>query len=347
MPENLPEVNTILHSGALAYGKWGRKFEQSLKDFIGCKEDVLVVNSFTATIQVVLSTLGIKSGDEIIASPQSCLASTQPLATFGAKVVWADVDPSRGTLCPDSIESKITPRTKIIFHNHHCSYPGYIDEINTIGKRHGIVVIDDCIEAFGSKYKNRILGNLNTDITIFSFQTVRLPNTIDGGGMIFKERSLYEKAVRARDLGVDRATFRDTLGEINPKSDVPMHGYGVTLNEVSSYIGYCQMQDLPGLFLKQQQNATRWQEELTKKQLPIKPLNTKDIEPSYWVFGTLCENKIKVLTYFRDKSYAASGVHLPNTFYSVFGPHVTLPGMQAFYSKFLALPCGWWVDKTN
>ncbi len=47
-----------------------------------------------------------------IASPMSCLASNQPFVTQGAKVIWADIDPSTGTLMPDSVLSKIT--TKII-----------------------------------------------------------------------------------------------------------------------------------------------------------------------------------------------------------------------------------------
>lgn len=342
MPESLPELDEILHSGALAYGKWGRRFEQSIQEFVGCKESVLVVNSFTAAIQVTLSTLGIEAGDEIIASPQSCLASTQPLATYGAKVVWADIDPTRGTLCPDSVERKITSRTKIIFHNHHCSYPGYIDEINTIGKKHGIIVIDDCIEAFGSKYKGQVLGNLGTDITIFSFQTVRLPNTIDGGAIVFKDRALYEKAMRVRDLGVDRTTFRDSMGEISPMSDVPMHGYGVTMNEISSYIGYCQMQALPELFAQQRANAKTWREKITTDYPDLRLLNTDDIEPSYWVFGVLSADKLETLTHFRDLGYSASGVHIPNTYYSIFGSQVRLPGVEQFYNQFVALPCGWW-----
>lgn len=346
MPEKLPEIDSILHSGALAYGKWGRTFEQSIKEFIGCAEDVLTVNSFTAAIQVVLSTLNIKSGDEIIASPQSCLASTQPLTTFGAKVIWADIDPTRGTLCPQSVESKITAHTKIIFHNHHCGYPGHIDEINDLGRKYGITVIDDCIEAFGSIYKGRTLGNLNTDVTIFSFQTVRLPNTIDGGAVIFKDTDLYKKALQTRDLGVDRTTFRDSTGEINPLSDVKIHGYGVTMNEVSSYIGYCQMQDIKELFSRQRLNAKAWQKRLSVEYPNIQLLNTNQIEPSYWVFGTLCNNKPSALTHFKELGYLASGVHLPNTYYSIFGTKdVSLPGVREFYNKFVALPSGWWVEK--
>lgn len=345
MPLDLPELDHILHSGALAYGKWGKLFEQSLKQFVGCNEDILVVNSFTATIQVVLSTLDIKIGDEIIASPQSCLASTQPLVTFGAKVVWADIDPNRGTLDPESVESKITPRTKAIFHNHHCSYPGYIDEINALGKKYGITVVDDCIESFGSKYKGRKLGNLDTDITMFSFQTVRLPNTVDGGGMIFKDRTLYEKALKVRDLGVDRTSFRDLQGEINPASDVAIKGYGVTMNEISSYIGYCQIQNLPELFNTQRNNADIWKEQVLQNYSDLKLLDTTDCEPSFWVFGVLSQNKASTMNYFRDKGYNVSGVHIPNTYYSIFDTQGKYPGVEEFYSQFVALPCGWWYSK--
>lgn len=342
MSHQMPELNAILYSGALAYGKWGRTFEQSIKQFVGCKEDVLVVNSFLASIQVVLTALGIQAGDEIIASPQSCLASTQPLVTFGAKVVWADIDPERGTLDPESVESKITTSTKVIFHNHYCSYPGYIDEINALGRKYGIIVIDDCIEAFGSKYKGHFLGDLETDITIFSFQTVRLPNTIDGGAIIFKDRALYEKASKVRDLGIERATFRDSMGEINPASDVSMHGYSVMMNEVNSYIGYCQMEELTKLFEHQRANARSWQQVMSNQYSNLRLLNTVDIEPSYWVFGILSEDKFLTINHFRELGYGASGVHIPNTYYSVFGLQGHFPGVEQFYKQFVALPSGWW-----
>lgn len=69
-----------------------------------------------------------------------------PLHFLRGESCLADVDPKRGTLCPESVEGKISPATKAIFHNHHCGYPGYIDEINEIGRRKGLFVIDDCIE---------------------------------------------------------------------------------------------------------------------------------------------------------------------------------------------------------
>lgn len=87
----------------------------------------------------------------------------------------ADIDPKTGTLSPDSVKEKITSKTKLIFHNHFCGYVGYVDEINSIGKQFGIPVIDDCVEAFGAKYKGKYMGNLGTDFTIFSFKRLDYP----------------------------------------------------------------------------------------------------------------------------------------------------------------------------
>ena len=161
MPAELPELENILHSGALAYGKWGREFESRLKSFVGV-ENLLITNSFAMAIQIALTVLDLKPGDEVISSPMSCLASNQPLNTFGLKVKWADVDPKTGTLSPESVRASISPKTKLIYHNHFCGYIGYVDEINAIGKEYCIPVIDDCVEAFGTKYKGNLAGNLGT-----------------------------------------------------------------------------------------------------------------------------------------------------------------------------------------
>ena len=198
MPE-LPEMDAILHSGALAYGKWAREFEKRLAEYMGVKH-VLYTNSYSNAWQVLLRTLGMDVGDEVIATPMSCLQSTMPFAQAGLKVVWADIDPRYGILDPDSVKSKITPKTKLICNYHFCGYPGYVDEINAIAKEKGIMVVDDCIEAFGSKYKGKRLGNVGTPVSIFNFQTVRLPNTIEGGAIVFEDEELYKKAVIIRDL---------------------------------------------------------------------------------------------------------------------------------------------------
>tara|TARA_Y100001954_G_C15785937_1_gene592485 strand:+ start:637 stop:1716 length:1080 start_codon:yes stop_codon:yes gene_type:complete len=344
MPENIQNgINEILYSGSLSYGKYGKLFEERLTSFIGC-DNLLTVSSYNQAILIVLSTLGLLPGDEVIASPVSCLASNQPFVTRGLKVIWADINPQTGSLCVDDVRSKISVNTKAIFHNHFCGFLGDVNSINDLGKEFGIPVIDDCVEAFGSEYNNLKSGNFGTDISIFSFHTVRLPNTIDGGALVFKNVDLFEKAKKIRDHGIDRSNFRDDLNEINPKCDVTSEGYGALMSEFNSYIGFLQMEQLDKLIKIQRKNALAWSKKI-KKYDGNKPLIlSENTNPNFWVYGILSKNKIKTIKEFRKLGYYATGVHVNNNIYSVFKNKINLKGVDDFMSKFVALPSGWWFN---
>ena len=101
----------FLRSGQLAYGKYAREFEARLAEYIGIDE-VLCTNSFNSAYLVLIRTLGLGHGDEVVASPMCCLASSQPFAVSGIKLIWADIDPSTGTLDPEAVKSK-----------NHAAYP--------------------------------------------------------------------------------------------------------------------------------------------------------------------------------------------------------------------------------
>ena len=339
---NLPEMDSILHSGVLNYAKWAREFEKKLADYIGVKH-VLYTNSYSNAWLVLLRTIGIEAGDEVIATPLSCLQSTMPFAQAGLKVIWADIDPRYGVLDPDSVKSMISPKTKLICNYHFCGYPGYIDEINAIAKEKGIFVVDDCIEAFGAKYKCKRLGNVGTPVSIFNFQTVRLPNTIEGGALVFEDEESYKKAFIIRDLGIDRSIFRDAKGEISAACDISIPSVNATPSDVNGYIGCCQMEHIDELLKKQSANAKQWVNELFYMPSLIDFIKRKDTEPNYWVCGILSSNKESDMKMFKEKGYACSAVHLPNTYYSVFGQCEMPLGVKDFYNRFIALPSGWWM----
>ena len=345
MPE-LPALGKILHTGALAYGEHTKEFEKKLKQYFET-EFLIVTSSYSNAISVVLTTLGIVNGDEVISSPMACLASTQPYLSNGLYVKWADVDPLRGTLLPESVEKQITKHTKALVHNHYCGYPGYIDEINAIGQKYGIPIIDDGIEAFGSEYKGKKVGCCNTDITIFSLTAVRIPNCIDGGVIVFKDKEQYEKSLLIRDCGIDRTAFRDEMGEISDKCDINRIGYSAMMSNVNGYIGSCQMDMIENLLMAQREQAIKWADFFENKK-EFHPLLKKEILPNYWIYGVLANNKIEAIKQFRDMGYYASGVHMRNDLYSIFGKqNIELNGVREFYERFVAVPCGWWMKNED
>jgi perosamine synthetase len=344
MPENITEgINEILYSGQLAYGKYGREFEKTLSQFIG-NPDVLTTATYNQALLMILSILDLKPGDEIIASPVSCLASNQPFAVKNLSIKWIDVDPETSAMDVSQLRSLITKDTKAIFNNLFCGYAGELDEVYNIAKEFGLPVIDDCIEAFGTEYKGKRTGNTGADMTVFSFQTVRLPNTIDGGAITFNNNAFFEKAKLVRDYGIERANFRLENGEINPNCDISIEGYGATMNEINSYIGLKQMEEIEILFAKQKINAEKWNSYF-ENQFDAKALKiNKNVNPNYWVYGVLAENKIGFLQQMKDKGFYATGVHINNNIYSVFKSSKDLPGVNEFMKKYVAIPSGWWVN---
>ncbi len=342
MPD-LPEMDSILHSGALAYGSYTKRFEEQLKIYFGTPY-LIVTNSFSSAVFVALTTLDIVPGDSVIASPMGCLASTQSFLSSGMDLRWADVDPTTGTLAPESVRSRITSATKAIIHNHFCGYPGYIDEINAIGNEYGIPVIDDGIECFGSMYKGKKIGNCGTDATVFSLTAVRFCNCIDGGIILFKDKGSYEKGLLVRDCGIDRSRFRDAMGEINPDCDISLIGYSATMSNMNGYIGLMQMEKVDELLQTHRKQAEKW-DAFLEGQHALHPIRRAGCGPNYWVHGILSPNKAETIHRFRDMGYYASGVHIRNDRYSVFkGQAFKMPGVEEFNNSFVALPCGWWME---
>lgn len=339
-------LSDVVKSQSLAYGYHSIDFENKVKKFIGNKNFISVSGN---SILFALQVLGIKSGDEVIMSPMSCLISSQPVALIGAKVVWCDIDPNTGTLNPDFLISLISKRTKAVIHYHWGGNPGYINEINQIAHSFGIPVIEDALESFGAEYSGKMIGNHNSDIVCFSFTPVRIPNVIDGGGLTFSSEDLYKKAIRMRDLGIDRASFRDQYGELSEDTDVSIAGNSLLLNNVSGFIGSMQMDHIELLLNQHRANAELWQA-LIADTSKIKPLSltSQTSNPSYWVFTLLAENRNDLFKLFRDNGFAASKMHIRNDIYSVFGTkNLPLKGVEAFSNRQLNIPCGWWVDNSD
>jgi len=184
------------------------------------------------------------------------------------------------------------------------------------------------------------------DITTFSFQTVRLPNSIDGGAIAFKSKELFDKAIKMRDFGITRSTFRDSFGEISSESDISAVGYNALMNEMNAFVGSQIMDDVPHLIEQQRENAFTWDRFFEKD---IQKLNYRsEILPNYWIYSYLADDQISEMELFRKQGIYASKVHLRNDYYSCFGQFDdSLKGVNYFAQHQLSVPSGWWVNKNE
>ncbi len=346
MPAGLTrDVSGILYSGKVAFGRHAAGFEEKLKTYTG-NELLCAVSSNNYALLIACRLLGLKEGDEVIASPVCCLASTQPLLIHRARVVWADIDPRTGTLDPADVRRKITGRTKAILHYHWCGYPGYIAEINKVGREHGVPVIEDASEAFGAVYRGKKIGNTGSGIVCFSFGPVRLPTTVSGGALTFASRKFFGMAALLRDYGIDRSAFRDLSGEISPDCDIAVAGYDAKLSEVGGLIGSAAAGAVDTLLERQARNAELLDTTVPpEKRIRVPP----GVRPTYWVYTLFTGNPRAMLLALRERGIAASQVHLRNDGYSCFGNfrRCALPGVDDFTSRQLCIPCGWWLTSVD
>jgi perosamine synthetase len=189
------------------------------------------------------------------------------------------------------------------------------------------------------------MGNTQTPITTFSFQTVRLPNSIDGGALAFNDEGTYQKALRMRDFGINRSNFRDELNEISCSSDISHLGYNAIMNEINALVGSRVMEHTPELIAKQRLNATRWDDFCAGK--GYQRLNGRaEIKPNYWIYSFLTPNQKQSLISIRESGYYASKVHMRNDYYSCFGSfNNTLLGVKEFENRQISVPSGWWINR--
>ena len=213
MPKTVDdELLRVLHSGFIGQGEKVNQFEKDLGDYFGNK-NVLTINSGTGALQLALRLANVTFGDEVISTPMTCTATNMPILAAGAKIVWCDVDPVTGLADPDSIESKITKKTKAIIVTHTYGFPCDMDKIINICKKNKIIIIEDAAEMVGQTYKGRPCGSFG-DISIISLYANKHITTGEGGMILTNKRKIHEKACSLRNLsfGTKNRFNHDDIG---------------------------------------------------------------------------------------------------------------------------------------
>ena len=163
-------------------GEHVRQFETEFAQWCGTGYAVAVSNG-TLALDLALKVLKIGSGDEVIVTPRTFMASVSSVVTAGAKPVFADVDRDTGNITHETIGPHITKKTKAILPVHLAGWPVDIAAINDLVGAPDIFVIEDCAQAHGAVVRGRSVGSLG-DIGAWSFCQDKIMTTGGEGGMV-------------------------------------------------------------------------------------------------------------------------------------------------------------------
>lgn len=259
-----------LRNGCYKTQEFERAFAKKMSS-----QNALAVSSGTAALRVALAALGIKEGDEVITQTFTFVATVEAIIESKANPVCADIDNTLN-LCPKSLLESITSKTKAVIVVHMLGTPAKIDEISEICSSRGIALIEDTAWGCGGSFKDKKLGTWG-DVGTFSFDFAKTMTTGEGGMIVCKNNSVYEKA----------AAWHDHGHENNPK--VPRwedtrssSGFNYRMMELQGAIGLAQLDKLDYVIKSQRKNRDLiWNEikdvdGVTPREVPLGSYETAD-----------------------------------------------------------------------
>lgn len=257
-------VTQALRSGWVTTGPKTKEFEQAFTDYLGGNGlQSIAVNSATAGLHLALEALGIGPGDEVIAPTLTFTATVEVVRYLGADPVLVDVDPVTLNIDPDAIRAAITPRTKAIMPVHYAGLACRMDEILAIAHEHGLKVVEDAAHALPTTWKGQLVGQLQSDVTVFSFYANKTITTGEGGMAVTRHPKLAERMRVMRLHGMSRDAF-DRFSAQTPAwyYEIVAPGFKYNMTDVAAAMGVEQLARLPQFVQRRQHLAARYQAQL-------------------------------------------------------------------------------------
>jgi len=269
--KEIQAVVDVMKSGWLSIGPKIEEFEQKFKDYLGVR-NAIGVNSGTSGLHCLVKSMDIKSGDEVITTPFSFVASTNCFMFEGAVPVYVDIDPKTFNINIDAIEDKITKKTKAILPVDVFGQPQDMKRIKKIADKYNLKVIEDSCEALGAEYDGIKAGTV-CDGAVFAFYPNKQITTGEGGMIVTDNDEIADLCRSYRSQG--RAITGFWLHH-------ERMGYNYRLNELNAAIGSVQMDRLDSILVQREKVAKMYNEKLSEIEEVITPYIDPNVTKMSW-----------------------------------------------------------------
>ena len=307
--ETIDAVGDVLRSGWVTSGPKLAEFESVLSEYFGGRPVRCFANG-TATMKIALQVAGSGPGDEVITTPISWVATSNVILSVGAKPIFVDIDPKTRNIDLQKIAAAITSKTRAIMPVYLAGLPVDMDDLYKLATQHGLRVIEDAAQAFGSSWKGKKIGCIG-DLVSFSFQANKNLSTVEGGCLVLNNSAEATLSEKLRLQGVTRSGM-DGM-------DVDLLGGKDNLTDVNAVIGLHQLRHLPGFQARRAALAHQYFEQFRKAQSSILPLELppENFTDSNWhmfqialSLEQLNTNRAQIMAELKEQGIG-TGVHYP------------------------------------
>ena len=210
-------IAAVLNHGRYILGPEVEELERTLAAYVGV-DHCIAVASGTDALLIALMALGVQAGDEVITTPFSFISTSETIALLGATPVYVDIDPVTYNLDPSKLDEVISTRTKAIIPVSLYGQPADLPAINAIADRHGLPVIEDGAQSFGSEQQGRRSCGLSTIGTTSFFPSKPFGGYGDGGACFTNDPELADRMRRVSRHGQAKRYFHTDIG-VNGRID--------------------------------------------------------------------------------------------------------------------------------
>lgn len=327
------EIHEVLDTSMYIGGKVG-ELEKNLAEFTGAKH-AIACSSGTDALLLALMALDIKTGDEVITTPFTFIATAEMIAFVGATPVFVDIDEKTFNIDVSQIEAKITDKTKAIMPVSLFGQIADMDTINSIAKKHNIKVIEDAAQSFGAEYKGKKSCNLSDIGTTSFFPAKPLGCYGDGGAVFTNDDKLAEK-------------MRILLNHGQTKRYVHSHvGFNGRLDAIQAGVLNVKLKYYEEEIDKRQEIAKKYNNELQNTILPYVENDNLSVWAQYCI---RVKNRNEVLVKCQEKGvptgvYYPIPLHLQEVFHNLGYKEGDFPITEKVSLDIMALPMSAFLTK--
>ncbi|MBR6090425.1 MAG: DegT/DnrJ/EryC1/StrS family aminotransferase [Anaerolineaceae bacterium] len=271
--EEKQAVLDVLDSGMIACGSVVSEFEKEFAAYLGA-EYCIATTSGTTALEVGLRSLGIGTGDTVITTPFSFIASTNSIIYTGATPVFAEINADTFLIDPASIEKAVAdhPEAKALLIVHLFGSSCDMDAIMDIVRKHDLLLIEDCAQAHGAEWKGKKVGTFG-NVGCFSFYPTKNMTTSEGGAVVTNDAETARKCRLLINHGMEVRYHHDEIG------------YNYRMTNICGAIGRCQLKKLDGFNEIRREHAFYLNAHIQNPlvETPIEPDNAKHVFHQYTV----------------------------------------------------------------
>jgi perosamine synthetase len=230
-------VLEVLDSGHLSLGPRLKQFEDAFAERIGIPH-ASAVSSGTAGLHLATRAAGIQSGDEVITTPFSFVASANCVVYEGATPVFCDIDPRTFNIDPAAAAAAITESTTGLLPVHIFGYPADMPVFERLARDKGLWIVEDACEALGARHGDGTAVGARGNSAVFAFYPNKQITTGEGGIVVSPDAATKERIDSERNQG--RAPDMGWL-------DHDRLGFNYRLTDIACALGIAQLERLDEL----------------------------------------------------------------------------------------------------